>query len=185
MTSIIIKNLEHECYEALHWVNVEFSLDGEEYRNSLEDGRWLNRDSLGDELDSETMDAVQEALDAYIEEQNIDTEPYDIDELTEQAQVLGYRIGKRYVLDQIGESVELVEVNERYRQRVTAFNSHMECSVWLYEQLNNNPLLEEGPVKRVNANIPKLLHDDFKALCVRRGIDMQDVLTTLIIGWMR
>lgn len=184
MTSIIIKNLEHERDEALHWVNVEFSLDGEEYRNSLEDGRWLNRDSLGDELDSETMDAVQEALDAYIEEQNIDTEPYDIDELTEQAQMLGYRIGKRYVLDQIGESIELAEVNERYRQRVTAFNSHMQCAVWLHDQLKN-PELEKGPVKRVNANIPEALHDDFKALCVRRKVDMQDVLSELIVKWMQ
>lgn len=182
MTSIIIKTLEHESEGALHFVVVEFSVNGVDYRNALEDGDSLDRSSL--DLDSETMDGVQEALNAFIEEQNIDTEPYDIDDLTEQAQMLGYRIGKRYVLDQIGETVELVEVNERYRQRVTAFNSRMECAVWLHDQLKN-PMLEKGPVKRVNANIPEALHDDFKALCVRRKVDMQDVLSELIVKWMQ
>ena len=182
MTSIIIKNLEHESEGALRFVVVEFSVNGVDYRNALEDGDSLDRSSL--DLDSETMDGVQEALNAFIEEKNIHIELYDIDELTEQAQMLGYRIGKRYVLDQIGETVELVEVNERYRQRVRAFNSRMECAVWLHDQLKN-PVLEKGPVKRVNANIPEALHDDFKALCVRRKVDMQDVLSKLIVKWMQ
>ena len=111
-------------------------------------------------------------------------EPYDIDELTLQAQLLGYRQGKRYVLDQIGETVQLVEVTERYRTQVAAFNSRTECALWLRNELNE-PQLEKGPVKRVNANIPEALHDDFKALCVRRKVDMQDVLAKLIVQWMQ
>ena len=181
MHTIVIKNLEHDRAGALHFVVAEFSVDGEDYRHGLEDGRWLERRSL--DLDGETLDAVQVALDSFIENQNINADPYDIDEMTGQARLLGYRLGKRYVLDQIGESVELVEVNERYRKRVTAFNTRSDCAIWLHEQLND-PLLAKGPLKRVNANIPEILHDDFKALCVRRKTDMQDVLTELILKWM-
>lgn len=119
-----------------------------------------------------------------MDENFIDPEPYDIDELTLQAQLLGYRQGKRYVLDRIGESVELMEVTERYRTRVEAFNSRTECALWLQAELDDRPL-EKGPVKRVNANIPEALHDDFKALCVRRKMDMQDVLAKLIVQWMQ
>lgn len=125
-----------------------------------------------------------ESEDEFRDENFIDPEPYDIDELTLQAQLLGYRQGKRYVLDRIGESVELMEVTERYRTRVEAFNSRTECALWLQAELDDRQL-EKGPVKRVNANIPEALHDDFKALCVRRKVDMQDVLAKLIVQWMQ
>ena len=125
-----------------------------------------------------------ESEDEFRDENFIDPEPYDIDELTLQAQLLGYRQGKRYVLDRIGESVELMEVTERYRTRVEAFNSRTECALWLQAELDDRQL-GKGPVKRVNANIPEALHDDFKALCVRRKVDMQDVLAKLIVQWMQ
>lgn len=179
--NIIINSAAQDSEDGFRFVVVEFTVNGEHYRHVLNNGRFLDRSSL--DLDSETLDAVQEALDAFIEAHNIDTELYDIDELTVQAQLLGYPKGKRYVLDQMGESVELVEVTERYRKRVTAFNSREECALWLNQQLSE--LLEKGPVKRVNANIPEALHDDFKALCVRRKVDMQDVLAELIIRWMQ
>lgn len=131
-----------------------------------------------------TKNVDHESEDEFMDENFIDPEPYDIDELTLQAQLLGYRQGKRYVLDRIGESVELMEVTERYRTRVEAFNSRTECALWLQAELDDRPL-EKGPVKRVNANIPEALHDDFKALCVRRKMDMQDVLAKLIVQWMQ
>lgn len=131
-----------------------------------------------------TKNVDHESDDEFMDENFIDPEPYDIDELTLQAQLLGYRQGKRYVLDRIGESVELMEVTERYRTRVEAFNSRTECALWLQAEFDDRPL-EKGPVKRVNANIPEALHDDFKALCVRRKMDMQDVLAKLIVQWMQ
>ncbi len=35
---------------------------------------------------------------------------YDIDQLTRQAMLLGYRLGTRYVLDVVGHGIELVEI---------------------------------------------------------------------------
>ena len=180
--NIIINNAAQDFAEdGFRFVVIEFTVNGKDYRHALNDGRFLDRSSL--DLDSETLDAVQEALDAFIEAHNIDTELYDIDELTVQAQLLGYQQSKRYVLDRMGESVELVEITERHRKLVKTFNSREECARWLNQQLRE--LLEKGPVKRVNANIPEALHDDFKALCVRRKVDMQDVLAELIIRWMQ
>jgi hypothetical protein len=180
--TIIINSAAPDSEEGFRFVVVEFSVDGKQYRHALEDGRFLDRSNL--DFDSDTLDAVQEALDAFMQNHDVDTELYDIDELALQAQLLGYRHGKRYVLDQIGESVELVEVTEGYRKYVTSFNNRTECALWLRRQLHE-PQLEKGPVKRVNANIPEALHDDFKALCVRRRVDMQDVLAELIVQWMR
>lgn len=178
--NIIIHSVQHDSEDGLRFVVAEFTVDGELYGHRLADGGLLDRSSL--DLDHETLNAIQEALDEFIHDQAVDTELYDIDELTQQAQLLGYRQGKRYVLDQIGETVQLVEVTERYRTPVAAFNNRTECALWL--QLNE-PQLGKGPVKRVNANIPEALHDDFKALCVRRKVDMQDVLAKLIVQWMQ
>ncbi|WP_158621134.1 plasmid partition protein ParG [Pseudomonas sp. p106] len=180
--NIIIKSVEHDSEDGINFIVVEFFVDGDYYRHALEDERFLDRSSL--DLDSDTLDAVQQALYAFIDAHAVSTELYDIDDLSHQAKLLGYRLGTRYVLDQLGETVQLVEVTDRYRKMVISFNDRPECAFWLRGQLAD-PLLEEGPVKRVNANIPKPLHDDFKAMCVRRGVDMQDVLTELIIGWMK
>lgn len=187
--TISIKSVEHDSEagfglsadEVFQFILVKFSVDGEDYEHALNDGKRLDRSNL--DFDSDTLDAIQEALDAFIDAHDIDTEPYGIDELTVRAQLFGYQLGKRYMLDEIGKTVELVELTERYRKRVTAFNSREECALWLSAQLKEP--LEKGPIKRVNANIPEALHDDFKALCVRRQVDMQDVLPELIIRWMQ
>ena len=49
----------------------------------------------------------------------------------------------------------------------------------------DDPSLERGDVKLVNADIPLLLHADFKAACTRRQIEMQDILTKLVIDWLQ
>jgi hypothetical protein len=119
-----------------------------------------------------------------MQDKGVGPELYDIDALQQQAQLLGYRMGKRYVLDELGQEIELVELTERVRKRAGAFNTRAEFAEWVRGKLAD-PGLEQGPLKRVNANIPAVLHDDFKALCVRRKVDMQDVLAELIIEWMR
>ena len=39
---------------------------------------------------------------------------------------------------------------------------------------------EEGPQKRLTLNLPAELHTDFKGLCVRKGITIQDKVQDLI-----
>lgn len=158
----------------------KFTANGCAYEKALND-QALDRSSI--DLDNDTCDAVDEAISTFMLDRGVDPEPYDIDELTSQAVRLGYLQGKRYVLDELGRGIELIENLERGRQRVRAFYTRAEAALWLREQLDDKGL-EKGPVKRVNANIPEALHDDFKALCVRRKVDMQDVLARLIIEWM-
>lgn len=179
--NITVTNVTDESEDGFLFRVVEFSIDGTIYRNALENG-YLDRSAL--QFGSEILDAVQDAINAFLHDHFIDPELYDIDELIQQAQLVGYRQGKRFVLDQIGETIELMEVSERSRQRVKVFNSRTDCALWLRAELDDKQL-ERGPVKRVNANIPEALHDDFKALCVRRKVDMQDVLAKLIVKWMQ
>ncbi len=180
--NIIIQRVDHDSDDfGNRFLVVEFSVDGQTYEQSLID-QSLDRSNI--ELDNDTCDLVDEAITQFILDRAVDPEPYDIDELTKQAMLLGYRMGKRYVLDELGRGIELVELTDRARKRVAAFNSRAEAALWLRIQLDDKGL-EKGPVKRVNANIPEPLHDDFKALCVRRKVDMQDVLARLIIEWMR
>ena len=180
--NIIIQRVDHDADDyGNRFLVVKFSVDGKTYEQSLID-QSLDRSHI--ELASDTCESVDEAIAKFILERDVDPEPYDIDELTKQAMLLGYRMGKRYVLDELGRGIELVELTDRARKRVAAFNSRAEAALWLRGQLDDEGL-EKGPLKRVNANIPEVLHDDFKALCVRRKVDMQDVLATLIIEWMR
>ena len=180
--NIIIQRVDHDADDfGNRFLVVEFSVDGKTYEQSLID-QSLDRSNI--ELDSDTCASVDEAIAQFILDHAVNPEPYDIDELTRQAMLLGYRMGKRYVLDELGRGIELVELTERVRKRVAAFNSRAEVALWLRGQLDDKGL-EQSPLKRVNANIPEALHDDFKALCVRRKVDMQDVLARLIIEWMR
>lgn len=112
---------------------------------------------------------------------------YDIDDLTVQALLLGYHQGKHYVLDQIGESIELIELEGRHKEERKVrevFENFGKCASWLQQNLEKSSM-EKRSVKRVNANIPEALHHDFKKLCVDRKVDMQDVLAQLIIRWMQ
>lgn len=112
---------------------------------------------------------------------------YDIDDLTVQALLLGYHQGKHYVLDRIGKSIELVELEGRHKEERKVrevFENSGKCASWLQQKLEKSAM-EKGSVKRVNANIPEALHHDFKKLCVDRKVDMQDVLAKLIIRWMQ
>jgi hypothetical protein len=162
----------------------DFTVDQRRYTLALNDTT-LDRSSLDlRSVDNDTCDAVDDAIVSFMRDMSIDPEPYEIDDLSAQAQLFGYLQGKRYVLDELGQSIELVELTERVRKRVAAFNTRAEFALWVREKLAD-PAMEKGPLKRVNANISETLHDDFKALCVRRKVDMQDVLTKLIIEWCR
>lgn len=183
--SIIIHSVKHvsDDYGNEFFV-ATFDAGGKRYETALIDHS-IDRSLLDLDFDQEMFDTVDEAIKQFfLHDHPIDPEPYDIDELTNQAMLLGHRMGKRYVLDELGNGIELVELTERARKRVAAFNSRAETALWLRHQLDDNAL-EKGPLKQVNANIPEALHDDFKALCVRRRVDMQDVLARLIIEWMR
>ncbi len=180
--SIIIHSVEHDGDGfGNRYLIAKFTANGCSYEKALND-QVLDRSSI--ELDNDTCDAIDEAIALFMHDHSVDPEPYDIDELSKQAIQLGYLQSKRYVLDVLGQGIELIENLERVRKRVRAFNTRAEAALWLREQLEDKGF-EKGPVKRVNANIPEALHDDFKALCVRRKVDMQDVLARLIIEWMR
>lgn len=179
---MIIHSVEHGADDnGNRFLLAHFCVNGVSYTQVLND-QVLNRSTL--ELDSDTCNALDEAIARFMHDHGVDPEPYDIDQLTRQAMLLGYRLGTRYVLDVVGHGIELMEITDRVRKCVRAFNSRAEAALWLRIQFDEKGL-EKGPVKRVNANIPEALHDDFKALCVRRKVDMQDVLATLIIEWMR
>jgi transcriptional regulator of met regulon len=180
--NITIHSVEREQDEMGNCYFVaSFNVEQCSYTHALND-TFLDRSSI--DLNNDTCDAVDEAIAAFMRDRGVDPEAYDIDELSAQAQLFGYIQGKRFVLDQVGHSIELVELTERARKRVGAFDTRAEFALWLRGKLDD-PGLEKGAVKRVNANIPEALHDDFKALCVRRKVDMQDMLAKLIINWMQ
>lgn len=179
--SITIHRVERDCDIHEKWFLVAtFSVDGVEFRCALENGQ-LDRSSLN--LDSDAQDNVQLALDMFIAQHEVEVEPYSLDFLEEQVRRLSYVTGKPFVLDRIGAEFELRELVGDLRRLITHFNTRAELAAWLKNEFED-PTLEPGPAKRVNANISALLHRDFKAACARRDVEMQDVLSDLIISWL-
>ncbi|WP_422389315.1 plasmid partition protein ParG [Aeromonas caviae] len=43
---------------------------------------------------------------------------------------------------------------------------------------------QKGPVKKLQVNISEDLHRSFKGTCVSKGLDMTEVIESLITGWL-
>ncbi|HEP9162043.1 TPA: hypothetical protein VDV10_006163 [Pseudomonas aeruginosa] len=154
--NITIQAVERECDVYDNWYYIaHFSVDAERYLIDLADGS-LNPDSCrANGLDSETREAVQEALEAFMQAEEFEADPYSREHAEPLIARLGDATGYRYELDEYSPEMELRRCDDRARHFVKRFRSWGELVVWLNDELVRPDLMldqDPGPVKRFNAN---------------------------------